>query len=193
MLATTPILEGPRVRLVPNTLDHDAALFDQTPEDTFRYFLSAPAAWNPDAFASHMRAHRENPKSRVFSVIDRASGAVVGSSSYMDIDPKNRCVEIGSTWYAAAARGTAVNPECKLLLLEHAFGILDCVRVTLKTDERNLHSQRAIAKLGAVREGVLRAHRITSSGYVRNTVMFSVIAAEWPAVREQLTARIKAG
>lgn len=191
MLDTTPTLEGRRVRLVPNIADHDASLFAATPSDTFRVFVLAPAAWTLEAFAAYMQAHRENPKSRVFTVLDRASGAVLGSTAYLDIDPKNRCVEIGSTWYAAAARGTAVNPDCKLLLLKHAFDVLNCVRVTLKTDERNVHSQGAMTKLGAVREGTLRAHRITSTGFIRNTVMFSVLPSDWPSVRAGLEARLK--
>lgn len=192
MLEQTPTLEGRRVRLVPNSPGQDAALHAITPPDTFRFFLSAPADATPAAFAAYMTSHRENPKSRVFTVLAKDGDAVLGSTSYMDLDEKNRCVEIGATWYAPAACGTAVNPECKLLLLEHAFATLGCVRVTLKTDRRNEHSQRAIAKLGATREGVLRAHRITSSGYVRDTVMFSVIPAEWPSVRAGLEARIKA-
>lgn len=193
MLEVTPTLEGIHVRLVPSAAEHDAALHAVTPAETFAYFLSGPADGSARAFADYMRGHRENVKSRVFTVRRAADGAVVGSTAYMDIDPKNRCVEIGATWYAAAARGTAVNPECKLLLLQHAFEAIRCVRVTLKTDERNLHSQRAIAKLGAVREGVLRAHRITSSGYVRNTVMFSVIPADWPSIRAGLLRRIHGG
>jgi RimJ/RimL family protein N-acetyltransferase len=115
---------------------------------------------------------------------------MVGSTSYMDIDPPNRCVEIGATWYAPSHRGTRINPECKLLLLGHAFETLSCVRVTLKCDSRNLHSQAAIAKLGATREGVLRKHRIQPDGYVRDTVYFSVIAEEWPQVRQSLLDRL---
>jgi RimJ/RimL family protein N-acetyltransferase len=107
----------------------------------------------------------------------------------MDIDPPNACVEIGATWYTPTARGTSINPACKLLLLRHAFETLGCVRVTLKCDGRNLHSQRAITKLGATREGTLRKHRIQQNGFVRDTVMFSVIRDEWPTVRAGLEAR----
>jgi RimJ/RimL family protein N-acetyltransferase len=191
MLDTCPTLEGSTVSLVPNRPDHDQALHAITPEETFRYFVSAPADASLGAFVRYMAAHRDNPKSRVFTVRSAATGAVLGSTACLDIDPKNRCVEIGSTWYTPAARGSAVNPECKLLLLEHALDTLGCVRVTLKCDARNLASQGAIAKLGAVREGVLRSHRITHTGFVRDTVMYSVVPADWASVRVGLEARIK--
>ncbi len=185
-----PRLGGRIVRLVENTPAHDAELHRITARGTFDLFLSAPADDSPEAFETYMRIYRENPKSRVFTVTSALDGRVLGSTSYMDIDPKNRCVEIGATWYAQPARATGVNPECKLLLLQYAFDVLKCVRVTLKTDERNVRSQNAMAKFGAVREGVLRAHRITASGYVRNTVMFGVIPSDWPAIRAGLESRV---
>jgi RimJ/RimL family protein N-acetyltransferase len=190
MLTETPTLSGRIVKLVPNAAAHDGELHRITPLDTFDLFLSAPADASAEAFAAYMRAYRENPKSRVFTVLSASGDRVLGSTSYMDIDAKNRCVEIGATWYAPQVRATGVNPECKLLLLEHAFGVLGCVRVTLKTDERNVRSQGAMAKFGAVREGVLRAHRITASGYVRNTVMFSVLPSDWARVRAHLEGRV---
>jgi len=189
-ISPVPTLAGRIVRLVENTREHDRQLHGVTPPDTFDLFLSAPADTSVEAFAQYMRVYRENPRSRVFTVTSALDGRVLGSTSYLDIDAKNRCVEIGATWYAAGARATGVNPECKLLLLDYAFSVLGCVRVTLKTDERNVRSQNAMAKFGAVREGVLRAHRITASGYIRNTVMFSVIASDWPAIRLHLESRI---
>jgi RimJ/RimL family protein N-acetyltransferase len=102
----------------------------------------------------------------------------------------HRRLEIGSTWYEPAARGTAVNPACKLLLLAHAFDVIGVNRVALVTDARNARSQAAIARLGAAREGVLRANMITQGGRVRDTVIFSIVAAEWPAVRAGLLARL---
>ncbi len=183
-------LEGSGVVLRPLVREDAPALFAITPETTFPYFLSWPTEWTPASFAVWLEAHIANPKTRAFAVIDRATGGIVGSTSYLDIDPVNRCLEIGATWYAPARRGTRINPECKLLLLGHAFEQLNCVRVTLKCDARNLHSQRAIAKLGAIREGVLRKHRIQSDGFVRDTVYFSVVAEEWPRVREGLNERI---
>jgi RimJ/RimL family protein N-acetyltransferase len=128
------------------------------------------------------------PGSMGFVVRDRA-GQVVGSSSYYDTDEAHFMTEIGATWYAQASRGTVVNPECKLLMLAHAF---DCgaERVQLKCDGRNVISQRAIAKLGAVREGTLRRHRVNDpERFLRDTVMFSILREEWPGVRAGLEAR----
>lgn len=119
-----------------------------------------------------------------------AGGRCVGSTSYLDIVLSHARIEIGSTWYTVDTQGTAVNPACKLLLLEYAFEVLRVNRVALVTDALNRRSQAAIAKLGAVREGVLRAHMLSQGGRVRDTVVFSVTAAEWPAVRAGLRARL---
>lgn len=193
MLDTTPTLQGEFVTLRPMDAARDAdALFAITPPDTFRYFLSWPAAWDAASFREFLVKHAATPKARMFTVLD-AGGRVVGASAYLDIDSANRCVEIGATWYDPAVRGTRVNPECKLLQLAHAFDTLGCVRVTLKCDARNLHSQRAIAKLGATRESTLRRHRIQPDGFVRDTVYFSILPEEWPAVREGLRHRLAAG
>jgi RimJ/RimL family protein N-acetyltransferase len=123
-------------------------------------------------------------------MILRESEQPIGLSCYLDIRPFDRGLEIGSTWIARAHQGTAVNPESKYLLLRHAFETLGAIRVQLKTDLRNLRSQTAIAKLGALREGVLRNHMVMADGYYRNSVMFSVIDAEWPAVKAGLVARL---
>lgn len=190
MIVQPVTLTGAHVTLRPLAQSDSPALFAITPKTTFPYFLSWPTEWTPEAFDRWLAIHIANPKTRAFAVIENATGSVVGSTSYMDIDPPNRCVEIGATWYTPTHRGTRINPECKLLLLGHAFEKLDCVRVTLKCDSRNLHSQAAIAKLGATREGVLRKHRIQPDGYVRDTVYFSVIAEEWPRVRDGLISRL---
>ncbi|MBX3404621.1 MAG: GNAT family N-acetyltransferase [Phycisphaeraceae bacterium] len=192
MIVEPVTLQGSRVLLRPLVAADGPALFAITPPTTFPYFLSWPREWTPAAFSAFIENHLANPKTRAFAVVDRVLGGVIGCTSYLDIDPPNRCVEIGATWYAPAHRGTHVNPECKLLLLGHAFENLGCVRVTLKCDARNAHSIGAISKLGAVREGTLRKHRIQSDGYVRDTVYFSIIAEEWPRVQEGLLARLAA-
>jgi RimJ/RimL family protein N-acetyltransferase len=125
------------------------------------------------------------------AILDRTTGRAVGTSSYLDAQPEHRGVEIGFTWIAPAHRGTSVNPESKLLMLSHAFDEKGAERVQLKCDARNTQSQAAIARLGAVREGVLRKHRVLPDGFVRDTVMFSITRAEWPGVREGLGARIR--
>jgi RimJ/RimL family protein N-acetyltransferase len=122
-----------------------------------------------------------------------AGGSLVGSTSYIDFHPKHKRVEIGATWYHPSAWATAVNPECKLLLLTHAFEVLGVNRVSLVTDARNARSQAAIAKLGADREGVLRSHMVTRGGRVRDSVVFGIVAADWPRVKAGLRARVGEG
>jgi RimJ/RimL family protein N-acetyltransferase len=143
--------------------------------------------WFEDALAQ-ARAGRQFP----YAVRRTADAALVGSTSLLDPSERHRRVEIGSTWYHPAAWGGVVNAESKLLLLTHAFEALGVNRVAFVTDLRNERSQAAIAKLGAVREGVCRAHMVTQGGRVRDSVLFSIIAAEWPAVRERLAARVSA-
>ena len=123
----------------------------------------------------------------------KADGALVGSTRYLAIEPAHRRLEIGHTWYAPAAWGGKVNPACKLALMRYAFEGLGFNRVELKTDNLNRRSQAAIAKLGAVREGVLRAHMVRRDGSLRDSVYFSVVRSEWPSVRERLTARLAVG
>ncbi len=126
-----------------------------------------------------------------FALIEVTRNEAVGGTTYMDISEQDRRLEIGNTWLGRAAWRTAINTEAKFLLLQHAFEVLRCHRVQLKTDERNLRSQTAIHRLGASREGVLRQHLVLPDGFVRNTVMFSVIAAEWPAVKTGLINLLK--
>jgi len=131
-----------------------------------------------------------------FAIISLADGRAVGSTSYFDISAADRRLEIGSTWLGAPARRTGINTECKFLLLRHAFETLGANRVQLKTDARNLRSQAAIARIGAKYEGVLRAHMVMADGFIRDTVMYSVIAPEWPEVKarlETLMARPQVG
>jgi N-acetyltransferase len=125
-----------------------------------------------------------------FSIIELASGEAVGTTTLFDFSAADRRVEIGRTWLAKNWWRTAVNTECKRLLLGHAFETMDLLRVQLKTDHLNVRSQTAIARLGAVREGVLRSHMRRTDGTQRDSVMFSIIAAEWPNVRAGLDARL---
>jgi RimJ/RimL family protein N-acetyltransferase len=125
-----------------------------------------------------------------FAVVRIEDGQALGSSSYLDIAPEHRRVEIGATWCHPSVWATAVNPESKLLLLTHAFDVLGCNRVALVTDALNHRSQAAIAKLGAARDGVLRSHMLVHDGRIRDTVVFSIVRAEWPAVRRGLLVRL---
>lgn len=130
------------------------------------------------------------PNAVPFAVIDRASGAVAGSTRYFDIRPADRGLEIGYTWYGEAYQRTTINTECKFLLLHHAFEGLGALRVQLRTDARNLRSQAAIARIGGVREGVLRSHMVMPDGYLRDTVVFSIIRSEWPEVERRLLEKL---
>jgi len=125
-----------------------------------------------------------------FAVFLKSKNRMVGSTSYLEVAPKRKIAEIGSTWYASDVQGTVVNPECKYLLLKHAFEDWDAIRVQLGTDIRNVHSQRAILKLGAKFEGRLRNHGIRLDGSIRDTMLYSIIAEEWPVVKKGLEARI---
>lgn len=185
------LLRGSTVSLRPLTPEDAPALLAITPTDTFRYFLSWPDSWSAQGFADWIASSLIKPNQRPFAVILNSSNTLVGSTSYLDISDPLRHLEIGCTWYTPNVRGTAVNPEAKLLLLDHAFGPLNRVRVTLKCDARNAHSQAAIAKLGATREGTLRKHRIQQNGFIRDTVYFSITQDEWPTIRPALAQRIQ--
>jgi RimJ/RimL family protein N-acetyltransferase len=122
-------------------------------------------------------------------VVVRA-GSIVGTTSFLDVSVPDARVEIGSTMYARHEWGSDLNPVCKLLLMSHAFDVLGMGRVQLKTDVRNMRSRAAIEKIGATREGVLRRYQRRSDATVRDTVMYSVVAEEWPVVRDKLSARL---
>ena len=126
-----------------------------------------------------------------FAVIHRESGRAIGATRYLEIRPEHRGLEIGGTWYATEFQRTAVNTECKYLLLKHAFEVLDCIRVQFKADARKLRSIRAIERIGAMREGVLRNHYILPDGCYRDSVYFSILDNEWPKVKERLEEMLK--
>ena len=125
-----------------------------------------------------------------FAVRSRASGNIVGMTTYMNIDANNRRVEIGSTWYARSAQRTPLNTECKLMLLAHAFETLACIAVEFRTGFFNYASRRAIERLGAKQDGILRSHQRYADGSLRDTVVFSIVAHEWPAVKRHLEFKL---
>jgi RimJ/RimL family protein N-acetyltransferase len=185
------VLTGSRVRLDPLEEIHREALKAAADDDSIWEHMTVLArgsgfdAWF-DAALAELNAGRRHP----FAVRRHSDGALIGSTSYLDPMPAHLRVEIGSTWYMQSAWGNLVNPECKYLLLAHAFETLGLNRVSFCTDLRNTRSQAAIAKLGAIREGVLRYHMITQGGRVRDTVLFSIIAADWPKVKAGLEGRL---
>lgn len=125
-----------------------------------------------------------------FTIVERASGNVIGSTRYANIEHVHHRIEIGWTWVTAPWQRTAVNTECKYLLLRHAFETLGCIRVELKTDSLNEKSRKAIARIGAREEGIFRNHMITSTGRIRHSVYFSVIDSEWPQVKAKLEEKL---
>jgi RimJ/RimL family protein N-acetyltransferase len=121
-----------------------------------------------------------------FTVVDNTTGRAVGMTTYMNVDANNRHVEIGSTWYRKSLQRTGLNTQCKLMLLTHAFETLDCIAVEFRTHAFNHQSRRAIERLGAKLDGVLRSHQLASNGTLRDTYVYSIIASEWPTVKAHL-------
>jgi RimJ/RimL family protein N-acetyltransferase len=182
-------LTGRVVRLEPLSEAHvpDLAVVGQD-DSLWTYIPYPPVHSEADmrAWVRDMLARQARGTDLPFAVIYQETGRAIGASRYLDIQSANRAVEIGGTWYGRAFQRTAVNTESKYLLLAHAFDDLGCVRVQLKTDVRNERSQRAIERLGAVREGVLRHSKIMPDGYLRDSVYYSILAEEWPGVKARL-------
>ena len=186
-------LTGNVVRLEPLQKKHAEALFRAAQDPTIWSYMS----YNPSVSLQAMhtwiekalegQAHGEEVP---FAIVHLATNEVVGSTRYMAIVPQNRGLEIGWTWLVRSVRRTAVNTECKYLLLQHAFETLGVIRVQIKTDSRNLTSQRAIERLGAVKEGVLRNHVIMPDGYYRHSVYYSILDTEWATVKANLETKL---
>ncbi|NNG03124.1 MAG: GNAT family N-acetyltransferase [Inquilinus sp.] len=182
------------VRLEPLAEFHRAGLREAAVDPALwaHMFIDASTAGGfAGWFAEAMKVQGDG-SALVFAVCRPEDGLPLGSTRYMNISRRDGRLEIGSTWYAAAAQGGAINPACKRLLLAHAFEALGAERVEFKTDARNARSRAAIAKLGAVEEGTLRRHMLVQHGHLRDTVYFSVLKDEWPAVRARLDARLAA-
>lgn len=189
-----PPLTGRHVRLEPLAEAHREPLrLAADDERVWRHTLHIARGPGFDEWFDEAIALQAAGTRVPFAVRRLADDAPIGSTSYLDVALKHSRVEIGSTWYRPDCWGTAINPECKLLLLAHAFDVLGVNRVALVTDRLNERSQAAIAKLGAVREGTLRAHMVVQGGRVRDSVVFSITVGEWPAVRERLKARLASG
>jgi len=196
------------MELAPATLTNGVIRMEPIAEE-HREGLRAPAnnpdiwRWKPfdggganhDAWFDYVRERQDTGDWIYFAVRNLAGDALaqklVGATGFCLLDPPNNTAEIGATWYGVEAWGTAVNPSCKLLMLGHAFDS-GATRVEFKTDARNARSRAAIAKLGAVEEGVLRKRHVVRDGFARDTVYFSILADEWPHVRARLEARIAA-
>jgi RimJ/RimL family protein N-acetyltransferase len=182
-------LTGRYVRLEPLSLDHAPGLWAVGHDaDIWRFMPYGPIdsldrmKWWIGEMLRRQAAGDDLP----FAVIDLANGQPIGATRYMTIERAHRSLEIGGTWYGKAFQRTAANTESKYLLLRHAFETLGCVRVQFRTDLRNERSQRAIERLGAVREAVFRKHLLMPDGYQRSSVFYSIIDDEWPAAKARL-------
>lgn len=180
-------LAGPHATLVPLAPEHHDALV-RAVRDGELWRLWYTAVPSPEGMAAEIErrlALAGAGSMRPFTVLD-AAGTVVGMTTYMNIDAKHRRVEIGSTWYGRIAQRTPLNTQCKRLLLGHAFERLNCIAVEFRTHRLNVQSRRAIERLGAQLDGILRAHQVAPDGTLRDTAVYSITAAEWPAVRNHL-------
>jgi N-acetyltransferase len=181
-------LRGRFAMLEPLACGHAPALAQAAADgDLWRLWYTSVAA--PDRMDDYVAAAldmRERQDAMPFVVRDNSTGDVVGCTRFFNVDAKNRRVEIGHTWYAKRAQRTPVNTECKLMLLAHAFDVLECIAVEFRTHWFNHASRAAIARLGARQDGVLRNHQLAPDGAKRDTVVFSIIDNEWPAVRAHL-------
>lgn len=184
-------LEGPSLVLEPLTPEHAPLLWPKADPEIFLHTLEWPRDGSAQAFGEWIGDCLAMPAALLLVILVKPEMEAVGMTGYLDIRPPHRGLEIGRTWIAKSHQGTRVNPESKYLLLRHAFEDLGAVRVQFKTDLNNVHSQRALEKLGAKREGVLRRYQTRSNGFIRDTVMFSIIEEEWPAVKAGLEGRMR--
>ena len=193
MITLTPTtLEGHGVRLEPMTPAHEADIAAAVEDGRLweLWYTAVPEPATVGRYVADALAGREAGTMLPWVVRELASGRVIGSTRYHDIVPAVDRVEIGYTWYGASWQRTHVNSACKLLLLAHAFDTVGCAVVGLRTDNFNFRSQRAIEALGAKKDGVIRHHQPRRDGTARDTVMYSILAAEWPDVRRHLEFRL---
>lgn len=180
-------LEGAHATLLPLSLDHLVGLQHATRDGNLAglWYTSVPS---PEGMAAEIERRLGLQAAGAmlpFTVLD-AGGRVAGMTTFMNVDAAHRRVEIGSTWYAARVQRTPLNTECKLMLLTHAFETLNCIAVEFRTHRLNSQSRRAIERLGAQLDGMLRCHQISPNGSLRDTAVYSIVAAEWPTVRAHL-------
>lgn len=191
-IALTP-LENDVVRLEPYAEELRDELREALNVDPESWNLLVGSAFGPafDVWCSNWTGQQASGQAACFAVRDQTSGRLVGTTALFEFQAKHRRLELGATFYQPEARGSRINPACKRLLLGHAFDA-GALRVEILTDALNLRSRAAITKLGAVEEGILRAHKITHTGRIRDTALFSITHTEWPGVRERLDARLAA-
>ncbi len=197
MFEVQPVtLTGKLVRLEPLSMDHVEELFKTAQDPDIWTYMSA----DPSRSVADMQAwvaaalHKQRIGTELpFAIRDLTLGYLCGSTRYLDIVPHDHGLEIGSTWLGVSARHTGINTECKYLLLKHAFETLGAIRVQFKTHHDNLRSQRAIERIGGIKEGILRNHKMMPDGHYRHSVYFSIVESEWPAVKANLLEKMARG
>ena len=184
-------LIGKRVKLVPLEVSHKETLLDAASDGKLweLWYTSVPSFATVEKYIGHALSEQKDKKALPFVVIDTKTDKIIGSTRYMNVEVRNRRLEIGSTWYAKSFQRTGVNTECKYLLLQHAFENLNCIAVEFRTHWFNYKSRNAIARLGAKQDGVLRNHKIDQTGNLPDTVVFSIVDQEWPTVKNRLNSR----
>ncbi|MCB2005292.1 MAG: GNAT family N-acetyltransferase [Rhodoferax sp.] len=194
MAAQIPALASPSILLRPLAPDDGPALVAAASDGALWNlpFTVVPSAATVEAYLATALQGLAAGTVWPFAIVDARGGGVIGSTRFWKIDRINRKLEIGHTWLSASWQGTLANTQAKCLLLTQAFDTMACVRVQFTTDVLNERSQRAIERLGAVREGVVRHERIMPDGRKRDSVRYSIIDTEWPQVRERLLARLRA-
>lgn len=191
---STPVtLAGRHAMLVPLAMDHHDALVEAVQDGALwqLWYTSIPA---PEGMAAEIERRltlQAQGRMLPFAVLAPGTGRAVGMTTYMNIDAANRRLEIGSTWLRRSVQRSALNTDCKRLLLGHAFEALDCIAVEFRTHFFNHASRRAIERLGAKLDGVLRQHQIMADGSLRDTCVYSIVASEWPAVHRHLAHQLE--
>ncbi len=185
------VLEGKFVRLEPLSIAHSVDLATAAADGSLSalWYTAVPTPGKIGAEIERRLGLQDKGSMLPFAVVK--AGKAVGMTTYMNIDAAIKRVEIGSTWYGKSVQRTPLNTECKLMLLTHAFEKLECVAVEFRTHFMNFQSREAIAKLGAKQDGILRNHTRTANGELRDTVVFSIIASEWPTVKAHLQYRLE--
>ena len=181
-------LEGNIVKLIPMHMSHKDALIKAASDGRLweLWFTSVPSEKTIEDYILNAIRQRESGQGFPFVVINIKTNQIIGSTRYCNASSENRRLEIGYTWYASKNQQTGVNTECKYLLLEYAFEALNCIAVEFKTNWYNIKSKEAITRLGAKLDGVLRNHRISPDGSLRDTVIYSIINQEWASVKKSL-------
>lgn len=184
-------LRGAHARLEPLSAEHYDGLLEAVKDGELwkLWYTFIPRAEDIQKEIDRRLGLQKAGSMLPFTVFD-ADGKVAGMTTYMNVDTPNRRVEIGSTWYAKRMQRTALNTQCKLLLLQHAFEKLDCIAVEFRTHFFNHQSRRGIERLGAKQDGILRNHQIAPNGTLRDTVVYSIIASEWPTVKAHLNYQL---